>query len=540
MDRKTISGLALCFLFYIGYETYLNKKYPDRYKRPSSSTPTDLAPQQRNTSSARLEQSNTAPQMESQRVREDIPVLSQEELTIDNRDISVVFNQDLGAIQSITLKKYQNDAQTEQMQILNNPLVIQGTSQLNKLHNQRMIAEREGQTVRFIAKSDNWRITHSYSFFEEGYGADISINWENIGSTSLDLTSYVVMSENINFPKKSTGFLPGIPTGKPSIVTDLAGKSQWHDIQDYCEGNDDVIKDKLQDVDFIGFDHHYFAKTLLPQSKKSSFLVLKSDVLPGHSCKISNWISLEQGSVAPGNHISMSYKAWFGPKSTDLMEAYDPKLKESLDLGFFSVLSKPLFFIMKEIHDLLGNWGIAVIILTLLIKIIFYPLTKQAAIAQNRMKKLQPEMNKIKEKYKDDPRRMQQETMRFMGAHKVNPMKGCLPILPQMPVFFAFYRLLSTSIELRQAPFFGWISDLSVSDPYYITPLLLGVTMFMQQKLVPTTGLDKTQERIMMMLPLFFTVMMLTLPAGMVLYMLTNTIVSILQQQWLNKKIANQ
>jgi YidC/Oxa1 family membrane protein insertase len=212
-------------------------------------------------------------------------------------------------------------------------------------------------------------------------------------------------------------------------------------------------------------------------------------------------------------------------------------LEKTLDLGFFAKITHPLLSGLHFLNNLVRNWGLAIIILTLLLKLLFYPLTRQAAISMNKMKKLQPEMNKIREKYKDEPQKMQQEIMRFMSVHKVNPMKGCLPILPQIPVFFAFYRVLSTSIELRHAPFFGWIHDLSSADPFYITPLLLGVAMFLQQKLTPTAGLDKAQERIMMLLPIFFTVMMLTLPAGMVIYMLTNTIVSVAQQQWLNRRL---
>ena len=156
------------------------------------------------------------------------------------------------------------------------------------------------------------------------------------------------------------------------------------------------------------------------------------------------------------------------------------------------------------------------------------------------MQKLQPEMNKLREKFKDDPQRQQRELMAFMSQNKVNPFKGCLPILPQIPVFIAFYNVLSQSIELRHAPFYGWLQDLAARDPYYVTPLLLGVLMFIQQKLTPNPGMDKNQERIMLMMPIIFTFMMLSLPAGMVLYMMTNTIVSILQQQWLNRKLAKQ
>ncbi len=154
-----------------------------------------------------------------------------------------------------------------------------------------------------------------------------------------------------------------------------------------------------------------------------------------------------------------------------------------------------------------------------------------------KMQKLQPEMQKIREKHKDDPQAQQKELMQFMAANKINPAKGCLPILPQIPVFIAFYNVLSQSIELRHAPFFGWIHDLSAHDPYYISPVILGIGMFIQQKLTPNPSMDKTQEKIMLMLPIVFTAMMLSLPAGMVLYMITNTIVSIAQQRWLNRKL---
>jgi YidC/Oxa1 family membrane protein insertase len=172
------------------------------------------------------------------------------------------------------------------------------------------------------------------------------------------------------------------------------------------------------------------------------------------------------------------------------------------------------------------------------LKALFFPLNRQAAMSMKAMNKLKPDMDRIREKFKDDKALQQQEIMKFMAAHKINPMKGCMPILPQIPVFFAFYRILSESIELRHAALGGWLLDLSNSDPYYITPVLLGVGQFVQQKLTPTTGMDPAQQRMMQMLPLIFTVMMLGLPSGMVIYMLTNTVVSIGQTQWLNRRTA--
>jgi len=180
----------------------------------------------------------------------------------------------------------------------------------------------------------------------------------------------------------------------------------------------------------------------------------------------------------------------------------------------------------------------AIIIVTLILKMAFYPLTRAAAISTKRMQKLQPEMNALKERLKDDPARQQRELMAFMSKNKVNPFKGCLPILPQVPVFIAFYNVLSQAIELRHAPFYGWLTDLSSKDPYYITPILLGIGMFLQQKLTPNPGMDKNQEKIMLFMPIIFSLMMLSLPAGMVLYMITNTLVSIAQQQWLNRRLT--
>jgi YidC/Oxa1 family membrane protein insertase len=215
-------------------------------------------------------------------------------------------------------------------------------------------------------------------------------------------------------------------------------------------------------------------------------------------------------------------------------------LTSTVKFGWFSFIAHPLLLAVKFFYGIFLNYGLAIIAVTVILKILFYPLTRAAAISMKKMQKLQPEMTQIREKYKEDPQRMQRELMGFMAKHKVNPAKGCLPILPQIPVFIAFYNVLSQAIELRHAPFFGWIQDLSAADPYYISPILLGVGMFIQQKLTPNPSLDKNQERIMLMLPLIFTVMMLSLPAGMVLYMLANTVVSIFQQQWLNRRLEKQ
>ena len=226
-----------------------------------------------------------------------------------------------------------------------------------------------------------------------------------------------------------------------------------------------------------------------------------------------------------------------GPKDFEVLKDYDPKLQNSVDLGTFAVIARPLLVIIETFREWSGNYGIAIIMLTIVLKMLFYPLMRASSKSMHKMKQLNPQMTALKEKFKDDKPKQQQELMKFMAANKINPMKGCLPMLPQIPVFFAFYRVLQTSIQLRHAPFYGWIQDLSHMDPYFVTPILMGVAMLVQQRLTPTTGMDKTQEKIMMFMPVMFTVMMVTLPAGLTLYMLTNTTVGILQQRWLYHRL---
>ena len=240
-------------------------------------------------------------------------------------------------------------------------------------------------------------------------------------------------------------------------------------------------------------------------------------------------------NIKPGQKVTLKLSGFLGPKQIDILNAYNPKLKQTIKFGWFAIIAEPLLWGLKGLYKYVHNYGIAIILITLLLKLLLFPLTKSSVLSMKKMQKLNPQMNKIREKYKNDPQRQQKEIMAFMAKHQINPMKGCVPILAQTPVFIAFYNVLSQAIELRHAPFFFWIQDLSVADPYYITPVLMGAGMFLQQKLTPNPSMDPSQEKVMMMMPIMFSVMMISLPAGMVLYMLTNTIVSIVQQQVLNR-----
>ncbi|GHU91197.1 membrane protein insertase YidC [Deltaproteobacteria bacterium] len=233
---------------------------------------------------------------------------------------------------------------------------------------------------------------------------------------------------------------------------------------------------------------------------------------------------------------------WYGPKERSLLRAASEELAKSIDLGIFSLIAKGLLWLLEIFYAWVHNWGVAIILLTILIKAVFWPLTARSYASMEKMKKLQPMMTAIREKNKDNKEQMNKEVMALYKIYGVNPASGCVPILIQLPVFFGLYQALLTSIELRHAPFIDhvpftdivWLADLSAQDPWYITPIVMGVTMFLQQKMSPPAA-DPTQQKIMMFLPLIFTVLFLGFPSGLVVYWLVNNILSI-AQQWLMMK----
>ena len=220
------------------------------------------------------------------------------------------------------------------------------------------------------------------------------------------------------------------------------------------------------------------------------------------------------------------------------MKAQGQGLEKALNLGWFAPIAKPLLYTLKYFYKYTHNYGIAIIIITVIIKILFFPLTHKSYKSMKDMQKLQPKMAELKEKYKDDRDTLNRSIMELYRTHKVNPLGGCLPMIVQIPVFFALYKSLMFSIELRHAPFMLWITDLSAKDPYYITPVIMGVTMFIQQKMTPTS-MDPMQAKMMLALPVVFTFMFLNFPSGLVIYWLVNNILTIAQQSYINRSLKD-
>lgn len=232
--------------------------------------------------------------------------------------------------------------------------------------------------------------------------------------------------------------------------------------------------------------------------------------------------------------ISIPVRYYLGAK--DYHELEGARMLGLIDYGTFAKLAYPLLWLLRAFYKVVHNYGVAIILLTILVRMLFYPLTLKSQKSMKAMQRLQPQISALKEKYKDDPAKMQQEQMALFKTHKVNPMGGCLPMLVQLPVFIALYAVLGNSIELFQAPFFGWIQDLSTKDPLYIYPVLMGVSMFVQQKLTPAAGMDPAQQKVMMFMPVIFSFMMINLPSGLTMYIFVSTLLGVLQQVMMKDK----
>ncbi len=241
-------------------------------------------------------------------------------------------------------------------------------------------------------------------------------------------------------------------------------------------------------------------------------------------------------SVPAGQSASINAQLYVGPKIQDELEQVAEGLELTVDYGVLTIIAKPLFWLLKTIHSIVGNWGWAIIFLTVLIKAVFYKLSETSYKSMAQMRKLQPKLKQLKENYGDDKQKMNEAMMKMYREEKINPLGGCLPILVQIPVFIALYWMLLESVEIRQQPFMLWIGDLTASDPYFILPVLMGVTMLIQHKLNPTP-LDPIQARVMMILPIAFTFFFLWFPAGLVLYWVVNNTLSIIQQYYITRVV---
>lgn len=471
------------------------------------------------------------------------------EITIDTDLYTATLSEDGGTVVSFVLKQQRetHDKNSPGMQLVKTtaaegfPLQFSWGSAVNarvlyqsEVQSLKLSADESRAELLMTAQAGNGiLIERRYTFDNNSYLIDLSVTVRNQSNNLLQgipqLGLVNTRFEGVASP--SNRFLFGGPAAY------INGKLEEVKAKDFEDGP----KTLQGAIEWAGYEGNYFLCAIVPKDGAgSSFTMQGTDMLARTE------LAGALDTLQPGSEKSYDYHIFYGPKKLKMLQSIGYNLDHSVNFGWFDVIAKPTLWLLNMFYSFCHNYGISIILVTVLFKAAFWPISQKGMKSMKNMQKLQPKMVKIKEKYKNDPTRMNQEVMSLYKTYKVNPLGGCLPMVLQIPVFFALYKVLLQSIELRHAPFMLWITDLSAPDrlwlgfdlPYLgglpVLTLLMGASMFLQQKMSPTTA-DPTQAKIMMFLPVVFTFMFLNFASGLVLYWFINNLLSILQQVLINR-----
>ncbi|MBQ5963814.1 membrane protein insertase YidC [Massilia sp. ZL223] len=385
-----------------------------------------------------------------------------------------------------------------------------------------------GNQIQLVmdAEQGGVRLTKTFTFRKGDYVIGIRHDVTNVGAAPVQPSLYLQLQHDGNKPANDSWFMSSY-TG-PTLYTE-ADKYQKLTFEE-IEKNKAEHSTKA-DNGWVAISQHFFVSAFIPADKVQRDIYTKK--IAANLYAIGTVQPL--GTVAPGATVSTDTRLYSGPQDEKTLEKIAPGLELVKDYGMLTVIAKPIFWVMDQLHSLLGNWGWTIVALTILIKLLFFPLSAAGYRSMAKMRVVTPKMQAIRERYKNDPMKMQQATMELYKAEKINPLGGCLPILVQMPVFFALYWVLQASVEMRGAPWVGWITDLTQPDPYFILPILYAVSMYITTKLNPQPT-DPVQAKMMLFMPLAFSVIFFFFPSGLVLYWVVNNILSIAQQWVITKK----
>jgi YidC/Oxa1 family membrane protein insertase len=481
-----------------------------------------------------------------------LPLKPSRTVTIKTPLYMVKISEKGAVFKSYVLKNYREttDADSPLLEMIP-PDISEGTirlgfagNSLSGLDDAVFSADIDGDSVDVTHKSKEisfvWTspqgvtIEKKFLFSPESYMIDLGVTIKNVSGETLRDSIVLSLAQPAEVKESRYGF-----TGPSALINDKLTQIKTKKIKDknIYTGN----------IKWVAVQNRYFMSAIIPDDPVDGGMHLYVD----DKVLINRYVRPEM-VMDSGTQHAFKYKLFFGPKSMRVLKSLDYDLVKAVHFGMFDIIAKPCVWIMNFIYDhFIPNYGVAIIMLTLFTKIILWPLGNKSYKSMAEMKKIQPLMAEIKEKYKDDKKRMNEEVMGLYKTYKVNPMGGCLPMVAQIPIFFALYRMLYEAIELRHAPFFWWINDLSAPDrlfrfdisipfmqPPYGIPVLtiiMGASMFIQQKMSPPMG-DAAQAKMMMLMPLVFTVMFINFSSGLVLYWLVNNIISMAQQYYIQKK----
>jgi len=547
---RTFLAIILSFLILIGYQYFFVGFGPSEVPVEESTTqvqtatPSASAPAPAEIAATPVAETTV---QAAGSVAMERPARDARNLLIDTDFYTATLSEEGGALTSLVLKEYKetNDAESPGMQMVK----VDGTQGYPLEFSWGSVAP---VSTFYATDSDEIRFQdNKASLVMKGHGNGLEVERNYSFSKDSYLMNLVIRVKNV-----SSGVLQGAAalhqTGTPFREATSANRFLFTGPAYYAaESLEEVDSDDFEKgpqtitapMDWTAYEGTYFMNAILPKADSMQSLTMQS---AGEDI-VKMTVNGNLDTLQPGEEKIYSYQLYFGPKKLDILKSVGSNLNKAINFGWFDVIAQPTLYLLNFFYGIFKNYGIAIILVTVIFKAVFWPITQKGLKSMKNMQKLQPKMVKLKEKYKGDPAKMNQEVMNLYKTYKVNPLGGCLPMVLQIPVFFALYKVLLMCVELRHAPFMLWITDLSAPDrlfigvdiPYVggipVLTLLMGGSMFLQQKMTPTTA-DPTQAKIMMFLPVVFTFMFVNFASGLVLYWFVNNLLAIFQQQMINRQ----
>ena len=528
MDRRTLVAIVIMVLVLMGYQYYMGRNRPATPPPPQREESARPAPAEGERPPGLTAESRRRPPLARRPVEE-------QDIVVETDLLRVVVSNRGGQIKSWQLKKYL-ESDGKPVEIIGKGTAGDGSVALRTwsgnpeastqnytAHPQQLLlseSQPQGTITLQYVTSAGLELAKSLTFFQDDYKVDVETKARNLSSRAQGLTFDLLWGPGIreSGQEGDKGLKPAT-----SVVNGQRLQDKWEKLDRAAEHEGAVSWTAIHDS--------YFCAALIPLEKGAKARVEKmQDKGPVVG------LIFPKANLPPGEEASERFSLFVGPKEIDRLTRLGFQMREIIDLGWFDFLARPALYFLKYINKHLKNYGLAIIILTFLVRIVLFPLTQKSFKSMQEMQKLQPKISLLRERFKDDSKRMNQELMELYRKHHINPMGGCLPMVVQIPIFIALYNALINSVELWKSPFVLWIKDLSTKDPYYVLPILMGASWLIQQWMTPTVG-DPRQAKIMLLMPVVFTFMFLNFPSGLVLYFLVSNLLGIGQQYYINRQL---
>lgn len=525
-EPRTIIALAIAFAGIFGWQYYLNKKYPQPVATATASTPTEASALTGSQAQQELkkESAPTVSKSEANAELKQTNVKEEKFFEVKTENYTLAISSHGMGFKNVVLNKY-----TDRL----GQKVVLGDSSNQGLFSSRLtgsassfdfdIEKINEFEYKGFYKNGDLEITRTLKFDKENYSVQALTTVKKPTEDFKNGFEFVV-NDKIVKPQSNHFLFPSYD--HQDYIVKHQGKAETIN---YSMAKEDLSR-SFSGANLFSFGSQYFTGAIVDKSDLIPEVFVSAKVAEGKAFGGLRYLPTQLN-----DEIKIDQIFYFGPKKVEPLRAVDADLVETLNYGMFSVIAHPMLSLMKFFFNFTGNWGLAIILLTLIVRFIVLPFNLFSFKSMKAMQKIQPLLKDLREKYKNDPMALNRETMALMKQHNANPLSGCLPMLLQIPIFFALYRVIASSVEIYQQPFIGWITDLSLHDKFFVLPILMGVTMYVQQKITPST-MDPAQAKVMAFMPILFTGLMIYLPSGLTLYMFVSSLFGIIQQYYFMKE----